>query len=652
MLKTNRTRLGLLTLITLGSCSQSNKSTEVSGGEFAAGLLSQKLVGVLTNNAQLPLPSYNPVGLTLPAGGPVNVVEQLPCAPTMGATHPDQITGCNGNNLIQADLPTTGLSLIHNSNGADEIPDISNPNPRNLNFGFGAGFTLSVDDRFVIITPNVEAIKYLGDGTAIRFRALNGTYVPMDKRLDESTIVVSSGGVTETYVNGTVRTYAPLAIDPSQYVLKRIKFRSCSTTTFAHTNDGQIASISDTDGGQIQFSYSGKFLSTIKDNAGGIYQFSFDNLGRLTSILYPDGQRNWKFSYQNKSGKVTGSQSAGGKILEYSYYFNALKSITNKLGYITTLEYTPTKFTMRTSKDFESHTFGNGVVISSVHSSYNTNPSLATTTYTREPGPSFRLAAITNPLGDKTTFSYLSQEETRPSTINYPRGGGSVSYIGNGPGAFIGPVRGINSKQGNVVVEETYNPEGNFGQITKRKVTNTTGSAADVTTYSYDAAGNLKNTIRNGVVTSSATYNAKCEPISKTNVAGVTTTMAWNADGTLASVTDHVGRRTSYTYDALGNITHVLKPSGIKNEFTYSALSERDSSLTANSSGGGGSIQSNTSRSFGSDSSPTGAVSTFSISGETQWTRSTSYDTSTLNPGARVSDSVRNSAGANRNLVK
>jgi YD repeat-containing protein len=112
----------------------------------------------------------------------------------------------------------------------------------------------------------------------------------------------------------------------------------------------------------------------------------------------------------------------------------------------------------------------------------------------------------------------------------------------------------------------TYN---SFGQVTS--VTGPRGDIPDVTTYVYDAQANLSSvTNAAGHQTLLSSYDAHGQPGQITDPNDVVTTLAYSPRGWLTS-RSVAGEVSTYTYDAVGQLTSATQPDGVTLTYTYDA---------------------------------------------------------------------------------
>ena len=122
----------------------------------------------------------------------------------------------------------------------------------------------------------------------------------------------------------------------------------------------------------------------------------------------------------------------------------------------------------------------------------------------------------------------------------------------------------------------TYNPAGG--------TTSSTNPSGNVTTYTYDDAGRLKDSAngdsRDQV---SFTYDADGHRASMTDATG-TTSYTYDRTGKLTRVTDGAGNQVSYALDDAGRVSALTYPSGRVVSYTYNPAGDM-SSLTDDTNG-------------------------------------------------------------------
>lgn len=110
----------------------------------------------------------------------------------------------------------------------------------------------------------------------------------------------------------------------------------------------------------------------------------------------------------------------------------------------------------------------------------------------------------------------------------------------------------------------TYN---NLGEV--HTVDGPRTDVNDITTYDYDAQGNL-TTVTNALnqITTLGNYDANGRVRTITDPNGLATTLTYDARGRL-TILDRGGEVTNYTYDNAGNLTNVSLPTGASYTYTY-----------------------------------------------------------------------------------
>lgn len=142
------------------------------------------------------------------------------------------------------------------------------------------------------------------------------------------------------------------------------------------------------------------------------------------------------------------------------------------------------------------------------------------------------------------------------------------------------------SADGRLTTIDSYDTTGNLVEVKQLH-----DGVEEVTSYAYDADGNLtyrkdpsgrtsRATYVKGLITSftlpdsstvSITYNENGFPVTWTDPMGHVTRYAWNANGTLATVTDPKGSVETFTYDASSNLVTRSDRTGRVWNYSYNA---------------------------------------------------------------------------------
>ncbi len=88
----------------------------------------------------------------------------------------------------------------------------------------------------------------------------------------------------------------------------------------------------------ISFTYSGSDLNTITDTQGRVTSFAYDSNDRIKQITDPIG-RVVKYLYQDGNNNLTDIVDANGKTTHFFYNGHDLKTITDPLSGVTSLNY-------------------------------------------------------------------------------------------------------------------------------------------------------------------------------------------------------------------------------------------------------------------------------------------------------------------------
>jgi RHS repeat-associated protein len=288
--------------------------------------------------------------------------------------------------------------------------------------------------------------------------------------------------------------------------------RNGYVTNLAYTN-GNLTKVTDPAGRTLTFTYSGPHIASVTGPLGRTYSYSYDSSGNLTRATDPAG-RAYAFTYDASHRLLTMTDPRGGTVTNNYDSLGRVVSQTDADGNTTTWAY----------------------------SGDPTSSSGGTTT-------------LTDPLGNKTVYSYLNLELMAVTHGASTASAATTSY--------------------------TYDPA-TLGLAT---VTDPNGN---VTVNTYDGSGNLLTATDPLSNTTSYTYNNSDEVLSKTSPLGETTSYSYDGNGNMQSVTDPLSNTTSYAYSDSahpGDVTSVTNPDGNVTSYTYDGNGDVASMSVSPSSG-------------------------------------------------------------------
>jgi RHS repeat-associated protein len=292
-------------------------------------------------------------------------------------------------------------------------------------------------------------------------------------------------------------------------------------------------------------------VSGIQTRSGHNITYSYDSHGLIAQANHPDGTT---VTYNYDSfGRLTQEQSPAGN-LTVQYDINGFPSqVTNPSGKWFTYEYdTAGRITKRTGDDgyYLSYTYDSGGRLVRINDSGITP--IVQITY--------------------DGAGLLAREDRRNGTAaayTWNLSGRLASMVNYGPG---------NAVQSSFAY--TYDPNGNpltmttasgitsFQYDVLGRLTQVTYPSAQVTTITYDAAGNRVQVVDAGIPTVYANNQ-----LNQVMTAG-TQSFIYDADGNLVSSTGPAGT-TLYQYDPLGQLTQVQHPTAGTFRYTYDTFGRR-----------------------------------------------------------------------------
>jgi len=328
--------------------------------------------------------------------------------------------------------------------------------------------------------------------------------------------------------------------------------------------------LTEKDGLKRNFSPVGKATSLI-DRNGNTTSFTYDANGRLTAVTDPNG-RSATFGY-DVSGR--------------------LASVTDPMGATYSLGYTTGGLLSAvTNPDAGQWRYGynaNGLLTT------KTDPENNTATYTYDANK--KLTGVTDPAGKTRGYGYPAQPGNTgkvpdPYPVNWipakqttftEKDGGTWSYTFE---TRTEAIKSITDPLGNIT-SFTYDADGN--------VLSKTEPGIGTTTYTYDSKGNILSvkdplnqttmytyngfgqalTITGAPGNTTNTYDAKGNLLTTTDPAGAVTTYGYDARGNLTTITDARSQVTTLAYDTANNLTSVTLPTGAVTHFTYDGNGNR-----------------------------------------------------------------------------
>ncbi|MEZ4730487.1 MAG: RHS repeat-associated core domain-containing protein [Caldilineaceae bacterium] len=406
-------------------------------------------------------------------------------------------------------------------------------------FFIGDGYT-SNDTLQRFYAPPGATRLFLGIADAYDFQTLPGYYddnigffdveVNLHGHSRQEQQYRSPEGDFSTITRADDGTYTRRLKDGTTYTFTAAGYQTAMTdrngnrTTYAYDEAHRLIRITDPTGQTTTLSYGNGKLSAITDPQQRTTTVTHDGTGNLTQVTYPDGSTQ-RFGYDSR---------------------HLMTSEIDRRGEQTTRQYNQwgRLVSAQLPQAVERYVFavsGSGLIDGSSGLGAESNPAPVTrpadavgqivdgegraTRYTL--GPVGYPATITDPAGFTTTIA--RDTNGNPLRAQLPSGAIFTQQYderGNLLATFDQTVNGTT----NYVYEPTFH-----------QVTSSIDPLGNVTTFTYDAHGNL---------TSVTT------PLQRT------VQMTYNNQGLPTTLTDPLGRQTTFTYDANGNPTTLMTDAG------------------------------------------------------------------------------------------
>lgn len=340
------------------------------------------------------------------------------------------------------------------------------------------------------------------------------------------------------------------------------RYRDGSSMTF--NSSGRLISMTDTNNNTVTLSYTGNNLTSVTDAVGRSLVFIYDSSGRITRVTDPLG-RNWDYTYT--SGVLTQVKDPSQNVTTYTYVnASRLDSIKDKRGnLIKQLTYD------NAGRVIEQKFADNGVERYAYTLSGNQITGIKITdalnrVQTKRFNVTGYVTDYTDALGQENHIE-RDMNTNLASAVNGPCGCTEEEYEYDDRGNIIKSTDRLGG-----VKRMEYDPV--FSKLTRM-----TDELGRVTTFAYDARGNMTSRTDALGRTTSYTYDSFGQLTKTTDPLGHARTMEYDAQGNLTAVKDALGNRSTFEYDDIGRLTAVVDPLGRRSTFVYDAL-DRVTSMT------------------------------------------------------------------------
>ncbi|MEN6312661.1 MAG: S8 family serine peptidase [Clostridiaceae bacterium] len=493
----------------------------------------------------------------------------------------------------------------------------------------GQGWTFGFEGR----VEGTDVINVtLPNGGSQRFRLSNGVYTPEDNR---SIFVKNTDGTyllttkdqyrytfnTNGYLTGmTDRNGNTLSIQvDTEGRISSITDTVGRAYSVTYNSQGLISQVTDTESRQVAYEYdTGNRLVKVTDPKGGIMRYSYDSWGFINEIQDHDNNVVEKLTYNHTEGenqhKVSQATDALGDLVNYSYDMtNKKTTITDMNGRASTYWFDKAMYTIQV-QDPEGKSAYTEYYMPGGTNKYGDVKS-TTDRYGNKTlydvDSNGNVIKVTNPDGSARLFEYDDKNNLTKETDE----AGRLTYYVYDPDKrnlvkTVRPLDGTTPYTGTdgpgyAITVYSYYTGSESGCAALKLLNSKTDPEGDITTYTYDADGNIKTV---------------SDPQT-----GEVTTYEYNRVGWKTACITPEGHRTEYGYDKNGQLIKITAVSS-RNETTrmvYNLLGQKIQGISPNQ------------YNFENDS-----LSTDTYSDNTVGTRYTYYDTGKLESTTDASGSI------------
>ena len=450
--------------------------------------------------------------------------------------------------------------------------------PNTLATAIGVGWR-STYDRYINIVSSSSVIAERQDGQQLTFTLSGSVWTP---DIDVDVTLTNSGSTWMlTDHDDTVETYTTNSAGTSAQ-LNTIVARNGSTQTLAYNSSGQLATVTDSYGRTLTFTYSGGLLQTVAtpDSTTLTYGYnasiSSSAADRLISVTYPTSPATSQtYIYGNASlpDALTGITDEDGNSFAAWTYDAFGRGLTSQHGSgadLTTVTYNDTTGGRTVTNALgvtDSYTFTtlqNVPKVTGISRAATSTTAAATETFSYDSNG--YLSAFTDWNGNQS--SYVNDSHGDPTTINEAIGTGvlrstTIAY----DTTFIHLPHSITT----LGVTTSYGYDGSGEELTKTLTDTTTQ------TVPYSTNGQTRtwtNTWSSFLLASVKTPNLN------------TTHYGYDSTGALTSITDPLTHATTITSHTGGGLPlTIVDTNGVTTTLTYDARQRLTSSAVTTGSG-------------------------------------------------------------------
>lgn len=436
----------------------------------------------------------------------------------------------------------------------------------------GTGWTHELN---LSVISNSDGSLYLkgGDGNRTWFSAgsANVYYADLKSRDSSSIIENTDGSFTRRTKYGKTYNF------DSSGRLVGIVDRNGNATTLTYTGS-DLTGITDATGRTIAIGVSGGKITSIKDFSGNTYSIAYEVATGLLSSITDPLQNTWSYRY-DANGRMAQKTDPSGNATSYTYNSSGMLSqVSDPDGKTRQISY-------NAAGNSASMTEPDGGVWTRTYDSvfnvplaitdpygnkttytYDSENHLLSKTYPDGTSESFtydsngNTTSRTDTGGNKTTLTYNAQN--RIETITDPNGGvTSISYDGNGNlSSYKDPTGALT-----LIQRDLAGSSAPF----KGSITSTTDPLGNTASYGYDQFNNVSSVTDPSGATWNFTHDLSGNVLSRTDPDGSTATFTYNANGELTDAVDALGNATSLGYDANGNLNLSTDPLNHTTTYTY-----------------------------------------------------------------------------------